>query len=115
MAVSDVLSDRTKTTVASSLKQDKDELYPDRSATDGTIKDTGTSMRLSDEVPRTTVDMSNIMKWEKGDEVRGTFAREETAMKNYRDDIEGAPDETSYKPLFINTNKLVSEELAKWK
>jgi len=96
---------------------DKDAIYPDRAATrnsDGTysIRDTGTTKRLSDEVPRTSVDMNKLFLWIHGEEVYGTHAEEHVGMKNYRRDINKAyGKQDSYQDFYIDTTKPLSKQL----
>ena len=109
------LSDKTKTIVPLASILVEDDLYPDRSATDNSIKNKGQKVsRLSfDEFPRTTQDMSKLYQWKSGDVIRGSFAKSDTGMGGYIRDIEGAPKESDYKDNYIDTLKVVSEELKK--
>lgn len=89
--------------------RDVDDLYPDREATpnaDGTfpIKDTGSTERLDEVVPKVTRDMSNLYTWKQGDIIRGTHAESNTQMNEYIKDINrmwGA--QSAYKHVFIDT------------
>jgi len=109
-----VLSDKTKTEVENQDISVREDLYPDRSATDASLKGTGTISRLPfDQFPRTTKDMSDLYQWESGDKVRGSFAKADTGMGGYTRDIQSAPSESSYKSKYIDTFKQVSEELKK--
>jgi len=108
------LSEKTKTEVENQDISVRDDLYPDRSATDNSLKGTGTISRLPfDLFPRTTYDMSKLYQWKPGDKVRGSFAKGNRGMAGYIRDIESAPDEKSYKSKYIDTFKKVSEELEK--
>jgi len=125
----DTLSDRTKTTIATTLIAEQDDFYPDRSATpdaDGDydiVDGTDTVVRNPrDDVPTTTQDMSNLFKWEKGDRIRGTHAKDSLGMKMYMDDINEAwGNENDYydgNVIYIDTldkKKRVSEKLKELK
>jgi hypothetical protein len=118
--MADAYSDKTKTTATRTSILSAQDLYPDRTATpDSTgaypIKETGAVKRLPEEFSKTTRDVSNLYKWKKGDKVRGTFAKESVGMKGYRRDIESAPDDNKYKPIWLDTTKQISEEFKKWK
>lgn len=83
------LSEKTKTTLTRSTIQESDDLYPH----DDTIASNpwDTVSRLSDdEVPKTTKDMSNAFKWEHGDVLYGTHAKNNPALRRYREDINKA-------------------------
>jgi len=112
-----MLSDKTKTIVPLASILMENDLYPDRSATDNSIKNKGQKIsRLPlDEFPRTTQDMSKLYQWKPGDVIRGSFAKSNTGMMGYIRDIEGAPNESEYKANYINPYKLVSEKLKKSK
>ena len=107
----------TLTVVASQWIQESQDLYPhatvfsDHNATlAGLIP--ATVLRLSDEVPKTSVDISNVAKWKHGDKVRGTHAKENEAFKRYRQDINKAyGQQDSYQDFFIDT--LIPNNLGK--
>jgi hypothetical protein len=118
------LSEKTKTVLERTLVRDKDDLYPDRSATpnaDGTypVKDTGSTYRHGDDVPTTTKDMNALFTWEHGDEIYGTEAKKKRKyMERYRRDINKAYGKQSqYKDLYIDTMgpKLISKQLEELK
>ena len=100
---------KTLTVVASIWVQQDQELYPHAtvfSDHNATLADLipATVLRLSDEVPRTSEDMSNMFKWEPGKKVKGTHAKENEAFKRYRNDINKAKNQQeSYKDFYINT------------
>ena len=114
-------STKTLTVLERSLVNEKDDLYPDRSATpasDGSfpIRDTGAQVyRHGDEVPTTTKDMSRLFKWEYGDEIYGTEAKGHESMKDYMKDIGRAyGKQNKYKDIYVDTydvNKPVSKQL----
>lgn len=75
-----------------------------------------TVLRLSEEVPRTSEDMSKMFKWEHGQKVRGTHAKEDEAFKRYRNDINKAyGQEDSYKDFYVDTFRPVTEQLKEMK
>jgi len=97
------LSDRTKTVIASILIDESDDLYP-HATIFADSPYTSQIRRVSDEVPTTTKDMSNMFKWEHGDIVRGTHAKEHSGMQEYRRDINtGYGAEDDYKDIYIDT------------
>ena len=104
-----VLSTRTKSVIASALVAPEDDVYPDRSATDVSIK-TGDAIMRNNVWP-TSKDMNKLFEWKKGQEVRGTHAKEHAGMKGYRKDIDGAPKESDYKPFFVDTLKPIGDQL----
>ena len=109
------LSNKTTTAITSSEVKDIDALYPDRSATTNAISSTGTTKRLADETPSTTKDMSAAFEWKKGSsDVKGTHAKANQALAEYRRDIENAPNEKDYKPIYYNTFKSINAEREKW-
>lgn len=73
--------------------------------------------RLSDEVPSTTRDMTALYKWEHGDVLYGTHAKEDVGMKSVIDDTNkafGREKDYEKNMIFVNTlneKKLVSEQL----
>ena len=90
--------------------KNSDDLYPRLSATDLSVKNPNeTVRRVDDSVPRTTKDVSAVFKWKKGDKLYGKFANQ--MYKNYRNDINSAPDDNKYKDYYINTLKSVSKQL----
>ena len=109
------LSTKTITKLSQRIIFEKDDLYPDRSATPNDsggydIRDVGATIaRLPDEIPRTTRDISNISKWTYGDKVYGTHAKSHFGMKQYRDDINNEYG-VERQDIYIDTFKLVSEE-----
>ena len=109
------LSEKTKTVVERVTIADKDDLYPDRSATDNTIKDTGTNERIPDDiVPNTTYDMHKLYTWEHGDKIYGSHAKGSKAMEKYRRDINskyGKEDDYKKNTVYIDTFKRVSDQL----
>jgi len=111
------LSNETKTTLSRTLVKEMDELYPDRNASDNEITEsTATTWVLPDTVPKTTDDMSLVFKWTKGSaDIKGTHAKANQAMAGYRRDIESAPDQNDYKPIYYDTFKTISSEIKKWK
>ena len=109
------LSNKTLTKVENQDISVREDLYPDRSATDHSIKGSGTVSRLPlDQFPRTTEDMSKLYQWEPGDKIRGSFAKSDTGMGGYINDILSAPSDKDYKMKLIDTFKQVSEELKKY-
>lgn len=118
--MADAYSNKTKTEVSRTSIPSAQDLYPDREATPTStgeypIKETGAVLRLPEEFPKTTRDVSNLYKWKKGEKVHGTFAKESVGMKSYRRDIEDAPPQSRYKPIWLDTNRVISEEFKKWK
>lgn len=123
------LSPKTKTTVATNIVIQKDDLYPDYQATvnaslRGTTKpyqfelvDNGaTVMRVSDDVPKVSYDMNKLFTWKHGDIVRGTHAKAHKGMKNYIKDINKAyGKEKSYKHIYVDTFKPIGKQLKKLK
>lgn len=114
------LSEKTKTILGRTLKRDVDQIYPDRQATplaDGTfpVRDTGSTYRIDDEVPSTTKDMNKLYEWEYGEDLYGTQAKENSAVKEYRKDINTAyGKEDKYKDIYVDTYTgriLVSKQL----
>ena len=113
------------TVLERTLVNEKDDLYPDRSATpasDGSfpIRDTGAQVyRHGDEVPTITKDMNKLFTWEVGDEIYGTHAKKHEAMKEYMKDMEKAyGKQNKYKDIYIDTEtqtKLISKQLDEWK
>lgn len=112
-----------------------DDLYPAREATpSGTdfrgnniypVKNpTETVERLlanadddsGDTLPTTTKDMSRLYQWEIGDEIRGSHAKKNNAMKNYVSDILGAMgSQDGYKHIFVDTLKPIGPQLEQFK
>jgi hypothetical protein len=112
---------KTLTVVASIWVQQDQELYPmatvfsDHNATLADLIP-ATVLRLSDEVPRTSEDMSKMFKWEHGQKVKGTHAKEDEAFKRYRNDINKAyGNEDDYKTFFVDTFRPVTEQLKEMK
>ena len=105
------LSDKTKTVVASVVISDKDDLYPDRSATDNTIKDTGSNPRIPhDTVANTTYDMHKLYTWEYGDKIYGDHAKGSKAMDINRK--YGKEKDYEKNTVYIDTlTKRVSDQL----
>lgn len=124
--MADVWSARTKEHVASAVIREVDDLYPDRCATpdDPTAtpmtheysirSTTATHARL--QISSTTEDMSRLFKWEYGDEIYGSFAKDSPSMNEYINDINVAYGrEDDYKPFFVDTlseKMTVGEQLA---
>jgi hypothetical protein len=118
-------STKTLTVLERNLVNEKDDLYPDRSATpasDGSfpIRDTGAqTYRHGDEVPTTTKDMNKLFKWEHGDEIYGSQAKNHEGMKAYMKDINKAfGKQGKYKDIYIDIydpNKPVSKQLEELK
>lgn len=118
-------SQRTRTAVPRSPIRDVDDLYPDRAATPTSgggnqigvypKKDTGTTQRLSEDVPKTTRDMSKLFTWQSGEEVLGDHAKAHIGMKNYIKDIEGAIGDEGYKHIFIDTFRPLEPQITKIK
>jgi len=77
--------------------------------------------RLSDEVPKTSDDMTNLFMWQHGDKVKGTHAKDHEGMKEYINDINKAfGKEAKYEEnvIYIDTlspRKSVSEQLEELK
>jgi len=68
----------------------------------------------SNGVPKTSLDMSKLYEWVHGQTLYGTEAKENAAMQEYIKDInEAYGNESKYNNnmIFINTEKLVSEQL----
>ena len=87
-----------------------DDLYPRLSATDLSVKNPNeTVRRVDDSVPRTTKDVSAVFKWAKGDKLYGSFAKQ--MYKNYRRDIESAPNDKNYKTFLVDTFKPIGPQL----
>ena len=106
------LSERTKTKISGSEKRDINEIYPDREATyPYEKKDTGTTYRLNDEVPRTSEDMHDLFTWQHGDTIYGTHAKSHPGMAGYIKDINKAYDkEDQYKDIYLDNFKKISDE-----
>jgi hypothetical protein len=114
------LSQKTKTTISRSNILEKNDLYPDRSATPNSsggfdIRDTNATVnRLPDTVPSTTRDMNALFKWQHGDEVYGTQAKAHPGMKAYIRDINKAyGKQDSVKDFYVDTLKPIGPQLAK--
>jgi len=115
------LSARSKSTIASQLILNELETYPDRTlltASENAVKIDTTSGTLRIDkgvVPRTSDDMSKLYKWKKGDKLYGTHAtREEVGMNLYIKDINNAPDPNDYKPIYIDSFKPITPQMAKF-
>ena len=108
------LSKETKRTINQRLVKPVNDYYPDRSATDLTIKGESTLRLPFDDFPRTTEDMSKMFTWSYGDdEISGSDAKNNEYYKEYKKDIEVAVSEKgSYKDLYIDTTKLIGDQLA---
>ena len=110
------LSTKTKTALSQRVILARDDLYPDREATPNSssgfdIRDVGATLaRLPDDIPRTTKDMSELYKWEYGDEIYGSHAKANPAMRKYRQDINREYG-VDREDIYVDTFKLVSKEL----
>jgi len=108
-------STKTRTIIQRIAVSYDDDLYPDRTATDATIKGSGTASRLPETVPTTTRDMSKMFKWEHGTKLYGTYAKMHIGGKSYRRDINrdfGKQDD--YKDIYLDTFKPISEGYEEW-
>lgn len=104
------LSNKTKIAITSVAVKDTEFYYPDVSATTGETRDTdATTSRLQD-VPRTTEDMSNAEKWQHGQKVYGTHAKNDQFWKDYRKDITKAR-KAEYKNYYVDTLRPVKPQL----
>lgn len=112
------LSQRTLSTIATSHVLNQNETFPDRTlytASENAVKIDTTSGVLrvdTSVVPRTSEDMSKLYKWKKGArKLYGTHAtKEETGMNQYIKDIESAPNERDYIPVYIDTFKPIAPQ-----
>ena len=116
------ISPETAASVTRRPIQDINDLYPDRQATPtsgggaepGTYpkRDTGSTPRLGEEVPKTTRDMNKLYTWRQGEIVRGTHAKSNLQMKEYIKDINAAwGAESAYKHVFIDTFKPIGPQV----
>jgi len=98
-------STKTKRQIVRQLKSPTQDLYPDRSATDLTVKGDSVYRLPFDEVPRTTYDVSMAMKWRHKDgKLYGTHVNNDIAIQDYVNDINTAwGKEDTVKYYFINT------------
>jgi len=63
----------------------------------------------------TRVDMRELFKYKEGDKIYGTHANEHYGMKMYIRDLDKAPKESDYKPIFLDTiNEKISDEFDEW-
>jgi len=110
-----LLSEKTKTTItgANVIEEQICEFAFDPGATP--------VYRLSDEVPKTSEDMTALFMWKHGDKVYGTQANAHVGMKNYRNDINkayGKQKDYEKNVIYVDTlskRKLVSEQLKELK
>ena len=109
-------------TVATFIEKDSEGLYPtatlfpDLSAASILELQNATLVRVSDEVPKTTDDMSKLYTWKHGDTVRGTHAKDHKGMQGYIKDINKAyGKQGSYKAIYIDTFKPIGPQLKKLK
>lgn len=68
--------------------------------------------------PNTAVDMDELERWKPGDEEpKGSFAKAHPGFKRYRNDMNSAPDESTYKhrSIYIDTTKPIGPQLIKLK
>jgi hypothetical protein len=66
----------------------------------------------SADTPTTEKDMEALMKWEFGDVIHGSHAKEHLGMKNYMSDINKAYGKQSKnKDIYIDNFKKISDEL----
>ena len=109
------LSERTKTTIsgANVIEEQISEFAHDPGATP--------VYRLSDDVPKTSDDMENLFKWQHGDTVRGTQAKDHPGMKEYIKDINeayGREEEYDKNVIYVETlwgKKSLGEQLKELK
>ena len=105
--------------------RDVDDLYPDYQATltsgggaePGVYekRDTGSTPRLGEEVPKTTSDMNKLYTWKPGDIVRGAHAKNNIQMKEYIKDMTKAAGEGAYKHIFVDTFAPIGPQTEKFK
>jgi len=72
----------------------------------------------SDEVPKTSDDMTRLYKWQHGDKIYGTHAKEEVGMNEYIKDINkafGRQKDYEHNMIFINDYKPIGDKLEKLK
>jgi len=117
-----LLTERTKSTIASANVLNQNETYPDRtflaaSANAIKIDTTSGTLRIDKNVvPRISDDMSKLYKWKKGAKLYGTHAtKEEFGMNQYIKDINNAPDESAYKAIYIDSFKPIVPQMEKFK
>jgi len=110
------MSERTKTRINDEryVTDENDDFYPSATSLGRSSPYSGTIRRINpDDIPTTTADMSRMFRWEYGDKVYGSHAKQNTWGKEYRRDINayyGKEDE--YLDKYIDTlfgEKLVSE------
>ena len=108
------LSKKTKKVVSQRPVTPQQDYYPDRSATDLSIKGDIVNRLPFSEFPRTTEDMSKMFSWEYGDDdVKGSQAAAHLGGLNYRNDINKAVSEKDqYKNFYVDTFKPIGEQLA---
>ena len=104
--------------------RDVDDLYPDYQATltsgggaePGVYakRDTGSTPRLGEEVPKTTSDMNKLYTWKPGDIVRGAHAKANIQMKEYIKDMNKAAGQV-YQHIFVDTFAPIGPQINKFK
>lgn len=113
------LSERTKTVVASLQVLEADDYFPNYGFHATQYPNSATPlMRLSDEVPRTTVDMSKAQAWKHGDKLYGTQAKKAPGLRLWRNDINkawGKERRYDHNMIFINTYKPIGDQLKRLK
>jgi len=119
-------SSETITPIPRTVVRDVDDLYPDYQATltsgggaePGVYekRDTGSTPRLGEEVPKTTSDMNKLYTWKQGEIVRGVHAKNNIQMKEYIKDItKAAGKQGAYQHIFVDTFAPVGPQIEKFK
>ena len=119
-------SSETTASIPRTSIRDVDDLYPDYQATltsgggaePGVYekRDTGSTPRLGEEVPKTTYDMSKAYTWKPGETLRGAKAKNSVQMSEYIKDMnKAAGAENSYKHIFIDTFAPIGPQTEKFK
>ena len=108
------LSVKTKTVIASTLVQRKDEdPYPDRTV-NATLTTSATTVLRIRGIDSTSNDMNKLFEWEYGDTIYGTHAKAHVGMRNYINDIESAyGKQRDYKDFYVDTFKPIGPQLKK--
>ena len=65
----------------------------------------------SSDINTTEDDMDRLFRWKKGQKVYGTFAKSLSFFRNYRRDIENAPNPNTEKSFYVDTFKPIGEQL----
>lgn len=112
------LSSKTLTAATRILVKEKDDTYPDRQATPTSAgvfplaSPNATHLRLPpDEIPSTTDDMSAAFKWQHGEEIYGTHAKDNKALEEYRRDINRGYNNEDMEDAYVDTFKPIGPQL----